>query len=63
MGTTDSRLLHSLRVAKMSSEVNSFPSATLDSDLCYFKSPSRAYFTWDRYLFIDFHLQFLSWFA
>lgn len=37
MGTTDSRLLHSLQVAKMSSEVNSFLFPTLCLQLCYFK--------------------------
>lgn len=37
MGTTDSRLLHSLQVAKMSSEVNSFLPTILYLELCYFK--------------------------
>lgn len=37
MGTTDSRLLHSLQVAKMSSEVNSFLPSFLYLELCYFK--------------------------
>lgn len=51
MGTTDTRLLHSLQVAKMSSEVRSFLPSTLYLAVCYFKVFSWASFTWDCYLY------------
>lgn len=59
MGTTDSRLLHSLQVAKMSSEVNSFlpPSPRQVNWSCVtLKFFPWASFAWNCYIFIDFQL-------